>query len=197
MWWPVVGFTTMIVLGIVVRAGDSAVDHWFIEMSRELLGAHPYWMLLLNRVKVLVPLYLLAVGIPLWRREWRLATVAALCPVISIIGAKVLKVLFGRPWYGENLAYPSGHTTVAITVAAMLVLGFGVHVWSVTLAVIGAAIPSIGMASNDFHYFTDIIGGALYATSMVCLAILAAGPQVLHRAPRAGTATRAQSPANR
>lgn len=197
MWWPVVGFTTMILLGIVVRAGDSAVDHWFMQVSRELLGAHPYWMLLLNRVKVLVPLYLLAVGIPLWRREWRLATVAALCPVISIIGAKVLKVLFGRPWYGENLAYPSGHTTVAITVAAMLVLGIGVHAWSVTIATIGAAIPSIGMASNDFHYFTDIIGGALYATSMVCLAILAAGPQVLHRSPRARTAARAQSPARR
>ncbi len=185
----------MIALGIVVRSGDSAVDHWFMQTSRALLGDHPYWMLLLNRVKVLVPLYVLAVAIPMWRREWRLATVAALCPVISIIGAKVLKVLFGRPWYGENLAYPSGHTTVAITVAAMLVLGIGVHVWSVTIATIGAAIPSIGMASNDFHYFTDIIGGALYATSMVCLAILAAGPQVLHRSPRAKGADRVQSPA--
>jgi len=195
VWWPLVGFTAMIALGIVVRSGDSAVDHWFMQTSRALLGDHPYWMLLLNRVKVLVPLYLLAVGIPLWRREWRLATVAALCPVISIIGAKVLKVLFGRPWYGENLAYPSGHTTVAITVAAMLVLGIGVHAWSVTIATIGAAIPSIGMASNHFHYFTDIIGGALYATSMVCLAVLAAGPQVLHRSPRARGADRVQSPA--
>ncbi|WP_162528641.1 phosphatase PAP2 family protein, partial [Mycolicibacterium sp. CBMA 361] len=145
------------------------------------------WMLLLNRVRVLVPLYVVAVGIPLWRREWRLATVAALCPVISIIGARTLKVLFGRPWYGEILAYPSGHTTVAITVAAMLVLGIGIHMWSVTIAVIGAAIPSIGMASNDFHYFTDIIGGALYATSMVCLAILAAGPQALHHSRTRGT----------
>lgn len=185
----------MIALGIVVRSGDSAVDHWFMQTSRALLGDHPYWMLLLNRVKVLVPLYLVAVGIPLWRREWRLATVAALCPIISIIGAKVLKVLFGRPWYGENLAYPSGHTTVAITVAAMLVLGIGVHAWSVSIAAIGAAIPSIGMASNHFHYFTDIIGGALYATSMVCLAVLAAGPQSLRRSPRAGGAPRLRSSA--
>ncbi|MDX1881301.1 hypothetical protein SBE55_26200 [Mycolicibacterium sp. 141076] len=195
MWWPLVGFTAMIALGIVVRSGDSAVDHWFMQTSRALLGDHPYWMLLLNRVKVLVPLYLVAVGIPLWRREWRLATVAALCPIISIIGAKVLKVLFGRPWYGENLAYPSGHTTVAITVAAMLVLGIGVHAWSVSIAAIGAAIPSIGMASNHFHYFTDIIGGALYATSMVCLAVLAAGPQSLRRSPRAGGAPRLRSSA--
>ncbi|MDR3661676.1 MAG: phosphatase PAP2 family protein [Mycobacterium sp.] len=156
-----------------------------METSHELLGAHPYWMLLLNRVRVLVPLYLLAIGIPLWRRERRLATVAALCPVISIIGAKVLKVLFGRPWYGENLAYPSGHTTVAITVAAMLVSAIGIRVWTVTAAVIGAMVPSIGMASNGFHYFTDIIGGTLYATSMVCLALLAAGPQAVRHSSRA------------
>ena len=179
------GFTATIVLGLAVRSGDSGLDRWFMETSQELLGKHPYWMLALNRVRVLVPLYLLAIGIPLWRREWRLATVAALCPLISIIGAKVLKVLFGRPWYGENLAYPSGHTTVAITVAAMLLLAIGIHPWSVTLAVIGAAIPSIGMASNDFHYFTDIIGGAFYATSMVCLAVLAAGPSAPHHARRA------------
>ena len=195
MWWPLVGFTATIALGLAVRSGDSGLDRWFVATSHELLGPHPYWMLLLNRVNVLVLLYLLAVGIPLWRREWRLATVTALCPVISIIGAKVLKVLFGRPWYGENLAYPSGHTTVAITVAAMLVLAIGIHPWSVTLAVIGAAIPSIGMASNGFHYFTDIIGGALYATSMVCLAVLAAGPQSLRRSPRAGGAPRLRSSA--
>ncbi|CAM5690469.1 phosphatase PAP2 family protein [Mycolicibacterium aubagnense] len=184
------GFTATIMLGLAVRSGDSAVDRWFMETSQELLGQHPYWMLLLNRVRVLVPLYLLAIGIPLWRRERRLATVAALCPLVSIIGAKVLKVLFGRPWYGENLAYPSGHTTVAITVAAMLVLAIGIHPWSVTLAVIGAAIPSIGMASNGVHYFTDIIGGAFYATAMVCLAVLAAGPQALHHYPRADVKTR-------
>jgi membrane-associated phospholipid phosphatase len=181
-----VGFTATIALGLAVRSGDSVVDRWFMETSQDLLGSHPHWMLLLNRVRVLVPLYLLAIGIPLWRRERRLATVAALCPVISIIGAKVLKVLFGRPWYGENLAYPSGHTTVAITVAAMLVLAIGIHPWSVTLAVIGAAVPSIGMASNGLHYFTDIIGGAFYATSMVCLAILAAGPQALHHSRTRG-----------
>ena len=72
-----VGFTTMIVLGLGVRSGTTVLDQWFATTSRELLGAHPYWMLLLNRVRVLVPLYLLAIAIPLWRREWRLATVAA------------------------------------------------------------------------------------------------------------------------
>lgn len=187
MWWPVIGFTTMILLGLAVRSGDTGVDQWFVTASHELLGTHPYWMLILNRVKVLVPLYLLAVGIPLWRREWRLAAVAALCPIVSIVGAKVLKVLFGRPWFGEFLAYPSGHTTVAITVAAMLVLVIGIRTWTVIVAALGAAIPSIGMASNGFHYFTDIIGGAFYATAMVCLAVLAAGPEAPHHARRAAS----------
>ena len=73
-----------------------------------------------------------------------------------------------------------------LTGAAMLVLAIGIHPWSVALAVIGAAIPSIGMASNGFHYFTDIIGGAFYATGMVCLAVLAAGPQALHHSQTRG-----------
>jgi hypothetical protein len=171
----------MIALGLIVRSGNSAVDQWFIGASRGALGAHPIWMLLLNRVWVLVSLLVLAVGIALSRRQWRLAAVAALCPAISIAGAKTLKVLFGRPWSDEALAYPSGHTTVAITVVSMLVLVIGIRVWTVTVGAIGAMVPSIGMASNYFHYFTDIIGGLLYATSMVCLAVLAAGPDVLAR----------------
>lgn len=172
----------MVALGLSVGAGPTAFDNWFWAQSVALLGEHPLWMLLLNRVWVLVPLYLLAIGIALARRMWRLAAVAAACPVISIAGARMLKVLFGRPWSGELMAYPSGHTTVAITVAAMLVLAIGIHIWSVSLALVGAMIPSIGMASNHFHYFTDIIGGTLYATAMVCLAVLAAGPAVWHGA---------------
>ena len=173
----------MIALGMSVGSGPTALDTWFWNHSDALLGDQPLWMLLLNRVWVLVPLYLLAIVIALVRRMWRVAVVAALCPVSSIAGARTLKVLFDRPWSGEALAYPSGHTTVAITVAAMLVLAIGVHIWSVSIATVGAMIPSIGMASNHFHYFTDIIGGALYATAMVCLAVLAAGPAVWDRTP--------------
>lgn len=171
----------MIVLGLVVGHRNSAVDEWFFGASYAMLGGHPTWMLALNRAWLLVSLLVLTVGIALWRRQWRLAVVAGLCPVVSIAGSRTLKVLFGRPWSDDALAYPSGHTTVAITVLAMLVLVIGIRVWTVAVASVAALVPSIGMASNYFHYFTDIIGGVLYATSMVCLAVLAAGPDALAR----------------
>lgn len=172
----------MIALGLAIGPNVTAFDSWFWTISGEVLGRHPVWMLLLNRVWILVPLFLLAVGIAAWRRQWRLAAVAALCPVVSITGSRLLKTLFARPWRADELAYPSGHTTVAITVAAMLVLVIGIRWWTVTIATIGAMIPSIGMASNHYHYITDIIGGVFYASAMVCLAVLVAGPDVLDRA---------------
>jgi membrane-associated phospholipid phosphatase len=174
----------MLVLGFAVGTGSTLLDDWFLHASRATLGRHPHWMLLLNRLWVLVPVLAVAVFVALRRRQWRLAAVATLCPPISILGARILKLLFGRPWGGweDTLAYPSGHTTAAITVASMFVLVIGVRVWTITAAVIMSVVPSIGMASNHFHYFTDIIGGALYATSMVCLSILAAGPDALTRA---------------
>jgi len=180
----------MIVLGLAIAPGATTFDRWFWDISVDVLGRQPLWMLLLNRVSVLVPALLLAIGIAAWHRQWRLTMVVALCPVISIAGARLLKKLFARPWPGDELAYPSGHTTVAITVTAMLVLVIGFRWWTVTLATIGAMIPSIGMASNHFHYITDIIGGTLYATSMVCLAVLAAGPAALDRALGRSTSQR-------
>jgi len=171
----------MVVLGLMVRHGEPIVDQWFTVVSHALLGRQPLWMLALNQVWLLVTLLAVAVVIALWRRQWRLAAVAGSCPVVSIAGARTLKVLFGRPWSADELAYPSGHTTVAVTVFAMLVLVIGIRVWTVLAGAILAIVPSIGMASNNFHYFTDIIGGVLYATSMVCLALLAVGPEALAR----------------
>ncbi|MDH6243146.1 phosphatase PAP2 family protein [Mycobacterium sp. OTB74] len=165
----------MVVLGLLVGTGATAVDGWFVRASQKLLGADPVWMLVFNQVWVLLPLLAVAVAITLRRRQWRLAVVMALCPPLAVVGARVLKVFFDRRWEGV-LAYPSGHTTAVITVASMLVLALGVRWWTVAAAVVFSIIGSIAMASNPYHYFTDIIGGALYGTSMVCLAVLVAGP---------------------
>ncbi|MEZ0052051.1 membrane-associated phospholipid phosphatase [Mycobacterium sp. MAA66] len=193
-WWPLVGLTAMVVVGSLVGPGTTPVDQWFTAVSRECLGPHPRWMLLFNRVWVLVPLLAIAVGLTLRRRLWRTAAVMALCPLVSIIGARMLKGLFDRRWEGF-LAYPSGHTTAVITVTSMLVLAVGIRWWTCAAATAFSVFGSIGMASNHFHYFTDIVGGALYATSMVCFAILAAGPDVLTRALGGTSAIPAPEPA--
>ena len=55
----------MVVLGLLVGTGATAVDGWFVKASRELLGADPVWMLLFNQVWVLLPLLIVAVAITL------------------------------------------------------------------------------------------------------------------------------------
>ncbi|ANE82722.1 hypothetical protein A7U43_07490 [Mycobacterium adipatum] len=122
-----------------------------------------------------------AVLIALVRRRWRLAMVVALCPVLSVVIVRLLKPLFGR-YKGDALAYPGGHTTVVITVMAMLVLAAGVSLWLMLVAGVVTVIGALSMAATDLHFLTDNIGAALFASAMVCLAVLAAGPQAESRA---------------
>lgn len=178
----------MLVLGRLVGPGSTAVDDMFVTVSRTVVGDDPQWMLLFNRTWVLVTLFLVAIAIALWRREWRLAAIVAGCPVVSLIGSRILKQLFSRQWEGGTYAYPSGHTTVVITVTSMLVLVIGIRYWTALAAFFTSVFGSLGMACNHLHYFTDIVGGALWATSMVCLAVLAIGPAALARAPLARSA---------
>ena len=61
----------------------------------------------------------------------------------------------------------------------MLVVATGYVLWVAVPAVVVAVIGSLSMATTDLHYLTDNIGSVFFATAMVCLAILAAGPQAV------------------
>lgn len=171
----------MVLLGLVVGHGSTAFDDWALRVMQRVFGPDPHWMLYFSWALPMMVILGVAVLIALVRRRWRLAVVVALCPVLSVIATRLLKPLFGR-YKGDALAYPSGHTTVVITVMAMLVLAAGVSVWLLVVAGVITAIGGLSMAATDLHYLTDNIGAAFLASATVCLAVLAAGPQAVSRA---------------
>lgn len=171
----------MVLLGLVVGHGPTAFDDWALRVMQRVFGPDPHWMLYFSWALPMMVILGIAVLIALVRRRWRLAVVVALCPVLSVIATRLLKPLFGR-YKGDALAYPSGHTTVVITVMAMLVLAAGVSVWLLLVAGVVTAIGGLSMAATDLHYLTDNIGAVFLASATVCLAVLAAGPQAVSRA---------------
>lgn len=181
LWWPPIGIAAMVLLGIVVGHGPTAFDDWALRVMQRVFGPDPHWMLWFSWGLAMMVTLAVAVVIALVRRRWRLAVVVALCPLVSVIATRLFKPLFGR-YKGDALAYPSGHTTVVITVMAMLVLAAGYRVWLMVVAGVVISIGGLSMAATDLHYLTDNIGAVFFASAMVCLAVLAAGPQAVSRA---------------
>lgn len=171
----------MVVLGLVVGHGPTAFDDRALRVLQRVFGPDPVWMLYFSWALPMMVILAVAVLIALVRRRWRLAVVVALCPLLSVIVTRLLKTLFGR-YKGDALAYPSGHTTVVITVMAMLVLAAGVSLWMLLVAGVVTVIGGLSMAATDLHYLTDNIGSVFLASATVCLAVLAAGPQAVSRA---------------
>lgn len=168
----------MVVLGVAVGHGPTVFDDRALAVMRRVFGPDPIWMLYVSWALTMMVTLGFAVLIALVRRRWRLAVVVALCPLLSVILTRVLKPLFGR-YKGDALAYPSGHTTVVLTVTAMLVVAAGYTVWVTVPAAVVAVVGGLSMAATDLHYLTDNIGSLFLASATVCLAILAAGPQAL------------------
>lgn len=142
-------------------------------------------------VFVLTGLYVLI------RRPWtRLTSVLTLCVIsiaVSTLIKDQLKILFGRTWpetwvgnnpslihdgvYGFNFfkksiaygAFPSGHTTVACAVAAVLWIGFPSYrpLWVVMVLLV-----AIGLIGANYHFLGDVIAGAFVGASSGWMTVL-------------------------
>lgn len=171
-WWPPVGLLITVLLGVAVGKSSTAVDDAFQQTGRD---TEPYsgWLLFFTDPRVLAVMWVLALAITLWRKRWRLAVVIALCPQLALLVERVVKPLFGRH-KGHALAYPSGHTTLVVTVLGMIVLAAGAVLWSRVLAGFFVTLGMLGQAMT-YHYFTDTVGALAFGSSAVCLAALTAG----------------------
>lgn len=167
-----------LLLGIAVAGGDtaSAFDDAVASAVAAWLGDRPAVLGVLTlptHPVAVLGLLGLAVVVCIVRRD-RYGCALLLAAPTLVIGANtwLLKPLFDRQ-YGDHLAYPSGHTVslvAALTAVALLVPGR----WSTCIIAGAAAVlttaAGIGMIGLDYHYATDIIGGAAFAIAGVLVA---------------------------
>jgi membrane-associated phospholipid phosphatase len=167
-WWPPIGVLAMLALGLVVGKSSTPIDDWFSRDVDHAVGAYVHWLLIFTEWWLLAPVLAACLVVALYRRRWRLAVVILACPLAAIEITWVLKRIFDRVKDG-GVAYPSGHTTLIVTIMGMVVLLAGGRLWALLAAVTVSLLGMFGLACT-YHYLTDTIGAAMFATAMVCVA---------------------------
>ncbi|HYJ54959.1 MAG TPA: PA-phosphatase [Mycobacterium sp.] len=171
-WWPVAGLALLTALGLVVGKGSTPPDDWFLAAGE----AHPELgrvLLVFTDGRVVFALWAILLAIVLVRRHRRPTAVVAVAPFVAIVAARLAKWAFGREKDGA-LAYPSGHTTLAVVVLGLVVLVAGAATWAVVAAVTAAALGVLGQGLT-YHYFTDAVGAVFLGAALVGVAAWAAG----------------------
>jgi membrane-associated phospholipid phosphatase len=159
----------MLLLGWAVGKGSTPVDDGFSRYAHEVLGANPRWLLIFTDWWLLGPVLAACVAVALYRRRWWLAVAVLACPFLAIALAQAFKRLFGRH-NGAYLEYPSGHTTLVVSVLGMVVVVAGARLWAVAVAIVVSLLGMLGLVACGYHYLTDTIGALLLATALVGVA---------------------------
>jgi membrane-associated phospholipid phosphatase len=164
-----------------VHARDAAALHGFIALDR------PETHALLERVVMtmdpgpyaLLGLVLVAVALATGRHA-RAATVVVLMlgtgattqVLKQVIPSERFDLFLGFDQVGPH-AYPSGHSTAAMTLAlcAVLVAPPAVRAIVAALAGLGAAAVGYGLVILSFHYPSDVLGGYLVAGAWTAAAL--------------------------
>lgn len=171
------------------RAVDAPLIGWF--------GAHPGLALRLASPGSMAPAAvlttLLVLGCLLARRLN--GAVLALASVSVAVGLdeRVFKPLFDRTYQGF-LAYPSGHTTAAFTLASTLAVLLlvtpeparrrGVRAAVTAASGLVGCVVAAAVIGLRWHYFTDTVAGAAVGIGTVCgLALLLDLPRVRNAFP--------------
>ncbi len=206
----------LVVAAIGQLVGFEVIRRWFVETERgqmldtaalsgNSIGWHriePLVQTVLGAMTALaVLLSIAAVVVALVRRRFLLAGVVTLLIVGANITTQVIKLGLHRPDLGVDLArvsagnsLPSGHTTVAASVAVALVLVLPAWARGAT-AVAGAvatALVGVSTLSADWHRPSDVVAAllivGLWATLGGIILVLGESPE---NAPPAGPPHRA------
>jgi membrane-associated phospholipid phosphatase len=183
---------------------DAAMLHGFVGLDRPRV--HDAVVALANLAD---PVPYAAAGLALiavaLRRglRWRAGAVAALL-VVTGASTQLVKHALAQPrfeaWLGEHqvgaTAWPSGHSTAAMTLALCAVL-VAPPAWRLVVALCGGAFAAgVGYALLvlAWHYPSDVLGGILMAGMWTALAV--AGLRVVERRAAPEPAARSSELAN-
>jgi undecaprenyl-diphosphatase len=159
---------------------DRTVDGWFMA---HLAGRPALWASDLGGPSLLSVIGLVLVLVFLIWGSARGVALVVFAPLLSICLTEFwLKPLVDRT-HGGGLAYPSGHTAGFGSMAfalVIVVLGAAggrltrtVRGVLVVVALLAVAGCGVGLVASDFHYATDVVGGAcLAAASTLTTALL-------------------------
>jgi membrane-associated phospholipid phosphatase len=157
----------LVTLDVLVGGPLTRVDSWVSDRSRSL-GAGPAFDLLTtfgeHAVVALVVGGCLAV-VARRRRSWEPLVRFAVLGAATVAAVLALKVGIGRqPPSGVDPAlpwrsYPSGHTVTAVVLWGLLASVVPGRLTR-TLAWLGPVLVMVGMVLRDYHWTTDLVGGA-------------------------------------
>ena len=182
-----------------VHERDAAMLHGFVALDRPRVhGAVDVLARLADPLPYgAVGLALVAVALAR-RLVWRAGAVVAL---LAVTGAstQIVKHVVAQPrfevWLGADqigpAAWPSGHSTAAMTLALCAVLVAPPALRVVAALCGGAFAAAVGYAVLvlAWHYPSDVLGGFLMAGTWTALAV--AGLRVVERRPAADPGSRA------
>jgi len=176
-----VGAAALVVLVLgarYARRGAGELDQRIGAKTVAHLSGHPRvvsWLVSLGNPLSNVALVLILVAVLVLLRRPAAALLALAGPAVAaILTELVLKPLVGRRLDG-GLAYPSGHTTAIFSVALVVVVALLGAASGPTLPRVIGAAAALGVAGaagvalvvTEFHYPTDVVGGACVATVAV------------------------------
>jgi membrane-associated phospholipid phosphatase len=180
----------------VLRPSPFGVDlRWDALMTTEATPAGTAVARVLAVVGTGVPataLMLLVAAAVAWTRGWAWAGVVVATSAVSALDVHALKAIAARSRpdevFGTANAFPSGHTTAAVLLAALVVLLYR-HVAVQGSAVVYAVAMAWSRTAIHAHWLTDVLAGAVLGTATAVLAVGVAGIGMRRRDPLAGPRT--------
>jgi undecaprenyl-diphosphatase len=155
-------------------------------LSNPILDAVMGTLTTLGSTIVVVPLFVAALVLLIWRRHRREALFLAVSMAGSLVLNQSLKLIFQRPrpqlaWaqVQPEYSFPSGHAMnsivfyVAVALIVWVLWGRRAGLIATVLAIVLALLIGTSRIYLGYHYFTDVLGGLLAGAAWLIIVAVA------------------------